>query len=244
MRIGALKIPTAIVSSIPRAEFLSCSIGLFSSRYLRMLRRRSFSSFVSFLTTATACSSNSPSGPFILASFGLTRYFSGLLFRSNARCLSASHTSSTIISNSPIGPGTSIGLTTSSLSLDCVIRILSASKISLIAVTAFDSASPKGPLMDSSKSFGRSVLDRDRSRSDCRTLSKKSTNCFSINPNGPNSPSGASASYGRTIIPPIRIICLARIASSSNTCRSQSTVDFSSMPNGPIFSSLASIGRT
>mmetsp|Transcript_17515 Transcript_17515/g.36018 ORF Transcript_17515/g.36018 Transcript_17515/m.36018 type:complete len:244 (+) Transcript_17515:1244-1975(+) len=213
-----------------------------------MFRTRCLSSSVSLLTASVACCSSSPSGPFVLASIGLTRTAPLFSLVSSFRCSSASTTARTAISNSPRGPGISMGRTIPSRFLDCSILIFSELRISRIASLARSSASPSGPRFDSSKSFGRRTIFFDRSLSDRRMLSTKSTTRFSITPSGPSCSMlpgpPDTASMGRTRIPPRRTISLALLPSSSMTCWSHSTLSFSHNPSGPMVFSLASIGLT
>mmetsp|Transcript_3336 Transcript_3336/g.7854 ORF Transcript_3336/g.7854 Transcript_3336/m.7854 type:complete len:216 (-) Transcript_3336:685-1332(-) len=215
MRIGARTIPTTTVSTIPRNEFLSCSIGRVSAKYFWMFRSRSFSSDVSLLTASMARSSISPNGPFCLAFMGrIVPNFPSLfgsVFDSAARASSARTISSTLSSNSPNGPGTSIGRTIPSRNRLCCARVNSDCKISRIAADARRSASPNGPRRSSSMFLGRTTFNRDRSRSDTRICSKKSTTRCSSDANGPgDTPASFAASIGRTRIPPNLTISFAR----------------------------------
>mmetsp|Transcript_23103 Transcript_23103/g.46882 ORF Transcript_23103/g.46882 Transcript_23103/m.46882 type:complete len:244 (-) Transcript_23103:321-1052(-) len=213
-------------------------MGRFSSRTFLMLYSRSFSSSLSRLNTATAWRSASPSALCDDASMGRTNL--PAVSRSFARCLSASIRSSTFISTSPSGPGTSIGRTTSPpLALIASALIRSDAPISSSAATALASASPSGPRLPSSRSFGRIFPSLHLSRSAVRMDSTKDTTSRSRSARGP-----PSDSMGRTRVPSVSAMRRARLPSSSMTEESQSTSCFSASPRGPLFPSAASIGLT
>mmetsp|Transcript_5708 Transcript_5708/g.8279 ORF Transcript_5708/g.8279 Transcript_5708/m.8279 type:complete len:290 (+) Transcript_5708:890-1759(+) len=235
--LGPLSKATVNASVMPNGESLSLSIGRLSLMNLFKDNNRCFSSICIVSQSSTAFLSTSPKPLVIDASLGRTSLPS-LSSRSLTLCLSERIISPTYRSNSPSGPGTSIGRTASPpLLLDWSILAFSDSITLCSAKTALASAFPRGLL--SFISFGLTVPLLTLSTSESLMSARSCTALRSKSERGPPS----SLSFGRTNSPSDSAIRFARLPSSSITSISHCTADFSAFPRGPRLVSSASIGR-